>query len=58
MKAVEHIDKAQKELADMVADGHLSDNFELAAKITAAQYELQEAKRLTAESTDAKGDGT
>jgi len=48
MEAVEHIDKAVEALADMVEDGHLmhQDNFELSNRITAAQFELQEAKRL------------
>ena len=48
MEAVGHIDKAAEALADMVEDGHLKDDFELANCITAAQYQLQEAKRLAA----------
>ncbi len=49
MKAVEHINKAAEALADMVEHGHLKDDFELSTKITAAQYELQEAKRIASE---------
>ncbi len=49
MKAAEHIDKAQKEIADMVEDGHLKDDFKLAAVISAAQWELKEAKRIVEE---------
>ncbi len=47
MKVAEHIDKAQKVIADMVADGHLKEDFELAEAVYMAQYGLQEAKKLT-----------
>ncbi len=46
MDAVEHIDKAAKAIADMVEHGHLKTDIVLAAKITGAQYELQEARAL------------
>lgn len=49
MNVAEHIKKAQEVLADMVADGHLKDDFELAEAIYLAQYGLQEAGRLTSE---------
>ncbi len=57
MKAAEHIDKAQEVLADMVEHGHLKEDFKLAAAINAAQYELQEAKRLTSEEKKGSVDG-
>ena len=46
MKACEHIDKAAELLADMVADGHLKEGIQLASKITAAQWELKEAREI------------
>ena len=56
MKDIEHIAKAQEVLAGMVSDGHLKDDFELAANITAAQWELQEAeKRLAADEGQSHG---
>ena len=54
MKVAEHIEKAEKALADMVEDGHLKDDFKLANCITAAQYELKEAKNLSVESQQPK----
>ena len=49
MKVAEHIKKAAEALADMVADGHLRDDFELAEAVYLAQYGLQEAKKLSSE---------
>ncbi len=57
MKAAEHIDKAAVALADMVADGHLKDDFELAEVIYLAQYGLQEAKKLTAKRQEPNANG-
>ena len=45
MKVRDHILTAEEVLADMVAEGHLATaDFELANNITAAQYELKEAR--------------
>lgn len=45
MKFRDHILKAEEAIADMIADGHLATaDFEIANNITAAQYELQEAR--------------
>lgn len=52
MKAAEHIDKAAKEIADMIEHGHVKDDFKLAEEINMVQYGLQEAKRLVTENTE------
>lgn len=45
MKLRDHILKAEKAIADMIGDGHLATaDFETANNITAAQYELKEAR--------------
>ncbi len=45
MKFCDHILKAEEVIADMVEDGHLATaDFETANNITAAQYELKEAR--------------
>lgn len=45
MKLCDHILKAEEVIDDMIADGHLATaDFELACNITAAQYELKEAR--------------
>ncbi len=45
MKLRDHILKAEEAIADMIADGHLAKaDFETANNITAAQYELKEAR--------------
>lgn len=46
MKVREHIAEAKKAMTDLVADGHLKDDFELAEAIYAAQWGLQEAERI------------
>ena len=45
MKFCDHILKAEEVIADMIADGHLATaDFETANNITAAQYELRQAR--------------
>ena len=45
MKFRDHILKAEEALSDMITDGHLATaDFETANNITAAQYELKEAR--------------
>ena len=46
MKARDHIEKAADALTELVADGHLKDDFELAEQVYLAQFGLQEAKRI------------
>lgn len=53
MKLCDHILKAEKVIADMITEGHLMNvDFQTANNITAAQYELKEA-RIRAEQESA-----
>jgi len=56
MDALTHIKLAEELLASMVVDGHLEINFELSKQITAAQYDLQEARRIIDRERQLDGD--
>ena len=56
MDALTHIKLAEELLAGMVVDGHLESNFELSKQITAAQYDLQEARRIIEKEREPDGD--
>ena len=56
MDALTHIKLAEELLAGMVVDGHLETNFELSKQITAAQYDLQEARRIIDRERQLDGD--
>jgi len=56
MDALTHIKLAEELLAGMVVDGHLESNFEVSKQITAAQYDLQEARRIIEKEREPDGD--